>query len=60
MKVHVELDRELGLRTVRRHVVVPGSPAMEFVKSAAEDAYDRLIAPALERESPRQSHGVGF
>ena len=51
LKVHVELDRELGLRTVRRHVVVPGSPAMEFVKSAAEDAYDRLIAPALERES---------
>ena len=28
----------------------PGSAAMEFVKTAAEDAYDRLIFPSLERE----------
>ena len=51
LKVSVELDRELALRTVRRHVVVPGSRAMEFVKSAAEDAYDRLLFPSLEREA---------
>ncbi len=51
LKVSVELDRELALRTVRRHVVVPGSRAMEFVKAAAEDAYDRLIFPSLEREA---------
>ena len=50
LKVSVELDRELALRTVRRHVVIPGSAAMEFVKAAAEDAYDRLIFPSLERE----------
>ena len=35
LKVSVELDRELALRTVRRQVVVPGSAAMEFVKAAA-------------------------
>ena len=51
LKVSVELDRELALRTVRRHVVIPGSRAMEFVKTAAEDAYDRLLFPSLEREA---------
>ena len=51
LKVSVELDRELALRTVRRHVVIPGSRAMEFVKSVAEDAYDRLLFPSLERET---------
>ena len=51
LKVSVELDREPALRTVRRHVVIPGSRAMEFVKAAAEDAYDRLLFPSLEREA---------
>ena len=51
LKVSVELDRELALRTVRRHAVVPGSAAMEFIKAAAEDAYDRLLFPSLERET---------
>ena len=51
LKVSIELDRELALRTVRRHVVVPGSRSMEFVKAAAEDAYDRLLFPSLEREA---------
>ena len=37
--------------TVRRHAIIPGSAAMEFVKAAAEDAYDRLIFPSLEREA---------
>ena len=51
LKVSVELDRELALRTVRRSVVIPGSAAMDFLKAAAEDAYDRLIFPSLEREA---------
>nr|WP_325229602.1 Tex family protein [uncultured Oscillibacter sp.] len=51
LRVSVQLDRELALRTLRRRVVVPGTPAMEFVKAAAEDAYDRLIFPSLEREA---------
>ena len=51
LKVALELDRELGLRAVRRHAVVPGSAAMDFVKAAAEDAWDRLIFPSLEREA---------
>ena len=44
------VDREQALPLLRRAVVKPGSAAMEFVKSAAEDAYDRLIFPSLERE----------
>ena len=51
LKASIELDRDLALRTVRRHVVIPGSRTMEFVKSAAEDAYDRLLFPSLEREA---------
>ena len=41
---------KLALPLLRRAVVKPGSAAMEFVKAAAEDAYDRLIYPSLERE----------
>ena len=51
LTVTVLLDRELGLMTLRRAVVRPGSRAMEFIKTACEDAYDRLIYPSLEREA---------
>ena len=50
LKATVLLDRDLALPLLRRAVVNPGSSAMEFVKAAAEDAYDRLIYPSLERE----------
>ena len=51
LKVSVELDRGSALQRVRRHVIRPGSAAMSFVRSAADDAYDRLIWPSLEREA---------
>ena len=54
LKVSITLDREQALPLLRRAVVKPGSAAMEFVKSAAEDAYDRLIFPSLEREVRNQ------
>ena len=50
LKVSVALDRDRALPLLRRAVVKPGSPAMEFIKAAAEDAYDRLLFPSLERE----------
>ena len=50
LKVSVEMDREAALIVVRRAVLVPGAPSMTFVRAAAEDAYDRLIAPSIERE----------
>lgn len=51
LKVSVELDREAALQRVRRSVIRPGSSAMSFVRAAADDAYDRLIWPSMERET---------
>ena len=50
LKVSVEMEREAALIPVRRAVLTPGAPAMAFVRAAAEDAYDRLIFPSVERE----------
>ena len=50
LSIAIVTDREQALPLLRRAVVQPGSAAMDFVKSAAEDAYDRLIYPSLERE----------
>ena len=50
LKVSLELDRDMALQMLRRAVVVPGSRAMAFVRAAAEDAFDRLLFPSLERE----------
>ena len=51
LKVSVGLDRKLALQNVRRAVIKPGSRAMAFVRAAADDAYDRLIWPSMERET---------
>ena len=50
LSVTMLLDRDAALPVLRRAAVKPGSAAMEFKKSACEDAYDRLIYPSLERE----------
>ena len=50
LKASVEVDPALALPMINRRVVKPGSPSMAFIRSAAEDAYTRLIAPSLERE----------
>ena len=49
LKVSLELDPETAHVAVRR-AVVPGAACMDFVRAAADDAYDRLIQPSLERE----------
>ena len=49
LSVTVLLDRDAALPVLRRAAVKPGSAAMEFMKSACEDAYDRLIYPSLAR-----------
>ena len=54
LKVSIDLDREAALPVVRRHVLIPGSRSMAFVRGAAEDAYDRLLFPSLEREARGQ------
>ena len=50
LKVSVDLDRDLALQRVRRMVIKPGSRSMQFARTAADDAYDRLIFPSMERE----------
>ena len=50
LRVSVLLDHEIAMRTVYRMVVMPGTAAMEFIRLAALDAYDRLLFPSLERE----------
>ncbi len=50
LKVSVETDREEALVLLRRAVVQPGTRAAAFIRTAAEDAYDRLLYPSLERE----------
>jgi len=51
LKVNLALDRELALGTVKRSVVKANTPAGRFVERSAEDAYDRLIFPSVERET---------
>ena len=50
LKVSLDLDRAQAMQLVRRHVVEPGTLAMAFLIAAAEDSFDRLLAPSMERE----------
>ena len=50
LKVTIEVDHEQALLCVRRAVLIPGGGATAFIRAAADDAYDRLIAPSMERE----------
>ena len=50
LKVSVELDRLKGLNIIYSVSVKENSPCTEAVRQAAEDAYDRLIFPSIERE----------
>lgn len=50
LKLSLDCDQERAMQLVWRHVIMPGSNAMEFVKSAAQDGFDRLVYPSLERE----------
>lgn len=51
LKVSIEMDRDEALGLIFSRVVRQSECAStQFVRTAAEDAYDRLIAPSLERE----------
>jgi len=50
LKISADIDREWALGLVWNDVVKPGSNASEFVRSAAEDGYDRLLLPSMQRE----------
>ena len=51
LKVNVVMDRDEALALIFRSVLKkPSCASTAFVTAAAEDAYDRLIAPSVERE----------
>lgn len=50
LKVSVDFERTRALPIVCSGYVKEGSPCTEAVRQAAEDAYDRLIFPSIERE----------
>ena len=50
LKVSLELDHDTAMQTVYLSSVKGHSRAENFIRFAAEDAYDRLIFPSLERE----------
>ena len=51
LKVSIEADRERALQILRQAMVTaPATPMGTVVETAIADAYDRLLAPALEAE----------
>ncbi len=50
LKVSLELDHDTAMQTVYNACIKGNTNAADFIRQAAEDAYDRLIFPSLERE----------
>ena len=50
LRVGISVDRAWALGLVWNRSVISGSSATEFVRAAAEDAYDRLLFPSMENE----------
>ena len=51
LKVSVLLDRAWALGLIWNRLVKNGGKCAAFVRAAAEDGYDRLLFPSLERET---------
>ena len=50
LKISLSEESEKALAMITETVVKPGSVSSEFVRLAAEDAWNRLLFPSLERE----------
>ena len=51
LKVSLEVPEEEAVALVEYRSIREGAPAAPLVRTAAKDAYARLIAPAMERET---------
>ena len=51
LKITISLPGNEGAALVCRHALKPGMLVSAFVRAAAEDAYDRLILPSVQRET---------
>jgi uncharacterized protein len=50
LKVSIEVNGDVAKRITAAGFLKDGGESSEIVKAAAEDAFDRLIAPSVERE----------
>ena len=50
LKVSIDFDKDKAMFIISKTHIKEGSPATETVRTAAEDAYARLIFPSIERE----------
>lgn len=50
LKVSVELDQPSALDVLERHCITGSDKCAAFVRTAAQDSYQRLLFPSLERE----------
>ncbi len=50
LKVSIKMTADRAMRVLESEHIQEGSAATSYVRAAAEDAYDRLIFPSLERE----------
>ncbi len=50
LKVSIELDSDFAKRITASSFLKDGGRSSEIVREAAEDGYERLIAPSVERE----------
>lgn len=50
LKVQIDFDKEKAMFIIAKNHIKEGSPYTETVRAAAEDAYQRLIFPSIERE----------
>ena len=51
LKITITLPGNEGAALVCRHALKPSMHVSAFVRAAAEDAYDRLILPSVQRET---------
>ena len=51
LKITISLPGNEGAALVCRHALKPGLHVSAFVRAAAEDAYERLILPSVQREA---------
>ena len=50
LKVGIDFDMDKAMFIISKSHIKEGSPATSVVREAAEDAYNRLIFPSIERE----------
>ena len=50
LKVNIDFDKDKAMFIIAKTHIKEGSPATATVKAAAEDSYQRLIFPSIERE----------